>query len=363
MPKHQKGKSEPKSPIDNAVDTDLKARLNAANAKLKEKYDILPEVMGEDVKVPLYSTGCLCLDDALSGGLPIGRITEFFGEEQSGKSLISLLAIAEMQKKGKVCMLVDAEQAFDPIWAAKLGVDVAQLIILDNNVVEQVFDIIENYAKQKVIDLVVIDSVASLISMDELESDLGAAKYASVARPLSRIFPRVIPTLSKNAVSLILINQVRDDLSPSYVKQVKTPGGHVIKHSASTRIKINKAPNSKLIKEDNKVTGVETDCQVMKHRGGANFRTANFRIDYDKGLDREYDLGVLLLNKGLLVQAGAWFTLPALGDYKFQGLDKVLNAFKTNADLKAKAVDLATKTISGVTNDNTTPDSKPAKSE
>ena len=346
------------SPIDKAVDMDIASRLEAANAELKKKYDILPSMTGEDLSVKLYSTGNLCLDEALSGGLPVGRITEFYGEEQSGKTLISLLAIGQAQKAGKTCMLVDAEQAFNPIWASKLGVDPSKLVILDNNVVEPIFDIIENYAKNKVVDLIVIDSVASLISNDELESELGAAKYASVALALSRVFRRVIPVLSQNEVSLILINQVRDDLSGAYIKTVKTPGGRIIKHSASTRVKIDKAPNGKLIRENDKVTGVETQCQVMKHRGGANFRIASFRIDYEKGLDREYDLGVLLLGKEKIVQSGAWFTVPSLGDYKFQGFDKIIDALRTDAEFKAKALDLATKIISGDTNADGNEDTK-----
>lgn len=360
----KKNNRESKSSIDKSVDMDVSSRLEAINAKLKEKYDILPSVMGEDLTVKLYSTGNLCLDDALSGGLPVGRITEFYGEEQSGKSLISLLAIGQAQKAGKTCMLVDAEQAFNPAWAEKLGVDPSKLIILDNNVVEPIFDIIENYAKQKVVDLIVIDSIASLISNDELESELGAAKYASVALALSRVFRRVIPVLSANDVSLILINQVRDDLSGAYVKQVKTPGGRIIKHSASTRIKIDKAPNGKHIKEGDKVTGVETQCQVMKHRGGANFRVANFRIDYEKGLDKEYDLGVLLLSKEQIVQSGAWFTIPALGDqYKFQGFEKVLTALRTDEVLREKAFELAKKIISGDPNANDASTSESTKSE
>lgn len=328
----KKSRSE-NSTVEKKATSDLQKRLDAINAKLGKKVDKLPGLDTEERQLKLYATGVRTLDIALSGGLPVGRITEFFGEEQSGKSLISLLAIAEAQKAGKTCMFIDAEQGYVPAWGAKLGVDNSKLIYHNGNVVEQIFTIIEAYAQEKVVDLVVIDSIAGLATDAIVDGEMGAAKYSPVALSMSRILPKIMPLLSEKEVSLILINQVRDEIG-GYQKSLKTPGGRAIRHAASTRIRVYKSGSSKRIKASDDVdTGIEIECEVRKHRGGANYRMAEFRIDYEKGFDREYDLICALKSKQIATLSGAYYSIPAL-DKKYQGMDAFIEAINTEEGLR-----------------------------
>jgi recombination protein RecA len=319
------------SKVDNAVNSDLRKRMEAANAKLNKiiQKDNLPviddEVEGsQDLSIPLFSTGILALDRALSGGMPMGRITELYGEEGSGKSLISLMAIAETQKNGGRCLLFDAESSYDPIWAAKLGVNTKELMVSDANIAEDVFKIIQTYAEEKLVNLVVIDSIASLTTLDIMNSELGAAKYASLAGVLSRILPVLLKYLKRSNVSLIVVNQVRDAIG-SYTPMLRTPGGRSLKHLYHTRIKVFKAGSSKLLKDGDTVRGVEIETQVTKHRGGPNYLGATFRIDYNNGFDYVYDLVSFLLATGHITKNGAFYTYS---NQKYQGLENLMDAFR-----------------------------------
>jgi len=316
------------------VDADLRARMEAANEKLKKiiKSEYLPVIDdgaegAQDLSIRLYSTGIMSLDRALSGGLPVGRMTELYGEEGSGKSLISLVTIGEMQKNGAKCLLFDTESAYEPQWAAKLGVDTSKLMVSDSNVIEDVFKIIEAYAEAKVVDLIVVDSLANLTTLDIMESELGAPKYSSVPLSLSRILPRISKTLKRNNTSLILVNQVRDVMG-AYVPTLKTPGGRNLKHLYHTRIKCNKANKAALLMNGDVVTGVEIDAQVTKHRGGANLTRANFRIDYASGIDRIYDVVSFLIDTQHITRAGAFYTYSGV---KYQGLENLMDAFRKDA--------------------------------
>jgi|GEM_PF-2278061 len=322
------------SKVNKVVNEDIRKKMEEANARLskiiqKENLPIIDDGSEgpQDLTIPLYSTGILSLDKALSGGLPMGRITELYGEEGSGKSLISLMTIAEMQKNGGKCLLFDAESSYDPIWATKLGVDTESLMVSDANIVEDVFKIIQTYAEEKLIDLVVIDSIASLTTMDVMNSELGAPKYASLAAVLSRVLPvLLIKTFKRNNVSVIIVNQVRDAIG-SYVPALRTPGGRNLKHLYHTRIKVFKAGSSKLLKEGDVVRGVEIETQITKHRGGSNLTCANFRIDYNNGFDYIYDLVNFLLSTGQITRSGSFYTYAG---QKYQGLETLMDAFRND---------------------------------
>lgn len=346
--KTKKDGSDSKSQIDKTVASDLRLKMEAANEKLKKLIDprTLPVMDdgaegAQELSIPLYSTGILSVDDALSGGLPVGRMTELYGEEGSGKSLISLVTIGEMQRNGARCLLFDAESAYEPAWAAKLGVDTSKLMVSDSNIAEDVFKIIETYAESGVIDLVVVDSIANLTTLDVMNSELGAAKYASLPGVLSRMLPRISKVLKRNKVQLILINQVRDVIG-AYVKMLSTPGGRNLKHLYHTRIKCIKVGSSRLLKEGDAVTGVEVEAQITKHRGGANYTKAAFRIEYATGLDKIYDVVNFLLANNHITRAGAFYTY---GDQKYQGLENLMDAFRNDPAAYEAAVKFAKETI------------------
>lgn len=335
--------------VDKAVNNDQRALMAAANAKLAKiiQPEELPMLDSEakedqDLSIPLYSTGILAVDDALSGGLPVGRMVELYGEEGSGKSLISLVSIAEMQKNGGRCLFFDVESAYDPGWAHKLGVQTDKLMVSDANVAEDVFKIVETYAESKLVDLIVIDSIANLINLDIKSAELGAARFGGIAGVLARILPRVHKTLKRNNVNLILINQVRETME-MYGPKLRTPGGRNLKHLFHTRIKCNKANASQRLKDGDTVTGVETSVQVTKHRGGANYTTATFRIDYKKGLDRVYDIVSYLLANNHITRSGAFYTY---GGKKYQGINNLLDAFASDEAAFNEAVAYAHNQIS-----------------
>lgn len=315
--------------IDRTVAQDLRKKVAAINKGLSETITGLP-VFGvnedgeQDFTIKLYSTGILALDKALNGGLPCGRITELFGEEQSGKSLIAMVAAGALQKRGGRVLLFDAEQAYEPSWAAKLGIDTANILVSDNNIVEDIMEISKKYAEAKLVDLIIIDSLGALMSRDIATSDIGAPKYGGIALPLSRCIPPIISTLKRNNVNMILVNQVRDVVG-AYVPMLKTPAGRAIKHAYHTRIQVFKAKKADFVRVGEVETGVEIGTQVMKHRGGPNHTTANFRIDYRLGLDRIYDVIQLLMSENVITRAGAFYTY---GDQKYQGMDALLQAFQ-----------------------------------
>lgn len=333
------------SKIDQTISLDLKKKMEAANQKLtkiiqKENLPIIDDGSegSQDLSIPLFSTGILSLDRALSGGLPVGRITELYGEEGSGKSLISLMAIAETQRNGGRCLLFDAESAYDPVWASKLGVNTKELMVSDSNIAEDVFKIIQVYAEEKLVNLVVIDSIASLTTLDIMNGELGAPKYASLAGVLSRILPvLLIKFLKRNNVSLIIVNQVRDTIG-SYVPMLRTPGGRNLKHLYHTRIKVFKAGSSKLLKDGDTVTGVEIETQITKHRGGANYTSANFRIDYNNGFDYIYDLVNFLILTNQITRSGSFYTYA---DKKYQGLESLMDVFRKDRNIYESALKLA----------------------
>ena len=317
--------------VDKVVAGDLRKQIAAINKGLSESIQGLP-VFGvnedgvQDFSIKLFSTGILALDKALNGGLPCGRITELFGEEQSGKSLIAMVAAGQLQKKGGRVLLFDAEQAYTPEWAEKLGMDTSNIMISDNNIVEDIMEISKKYAEAHLVDLIIVDSLGALMSRDIATSDIGAPKYGGIALPLSRCIPPMISVLKRNNVNMILINQVRDVVG-AYVPMLKTPAGRAIKHAYHTRIQVYKAKSADYLKTGEVETGVEIGTKVIKHRGGPNHTIANFRIDYKLGFDKVYDVIQLLLDEKLITKAGSFYTY---GEQKYQGLEALLTAFRND---------------------------------
>jgi recombination protein RecA len=332
--------------IDKSVGGDVRSVLSALQKDFKKKYTTGIPAFGDevDLSIQLYSSGILALDSALTGGLPVGRITEFYGEQQSGKSLIAMLTVAETQRKGGQCVWFDVEQALNPDWAAQLGVDVDNLIICPNVVVEEIFDMIKSYASTGKVALIVLDSVAAMMSKAESEADMDNRIYSPVAGALSRVLKQVNPVLSSSNTSLLLINQVREDMNSMYPGFV-TPGGMALKHFASTRVHIKKPPASKQLKVEDQVEGLDIDVKVVKHRGGANFQEAHFRLWYKYGIDRDYDLMQTLLSyggRGGMTQSGPSYIL---GDKKWFGQNALIEDIRSKPELRQELVNIVTKLI------------------
>ena len=323
---------------DKVINKEIKSRINIIKAALGESGLTIVDAERE-AKTPRISMGILGLDEATSGGLMEGKVAEFFGEEQSGKSLTALLAIAEAQRQGKYCVYFDVEYGFDSEWAHKLGVNTdpgyfaIPDIAVDDTVssedteiltAEKVFDSICKLAKTKAVGLIVVDSIAAMIPAEEYEGEIEDQKYASLAKVVKKGLSRAIPLLAKSGTSLILINQVRDDIG-SYVKSVHTPGGRALRHLVSTKIMFKKGGVANQLKDGDTVNGVDILCKVTKHRGGPNFRSATFRLWYDKGFDSEFDLVTYLISKGKITQEGSVYTF---GDTKVRGLDSLIGLLK-----------------------------------
>jgi recombination protein RecA len=332
---------------DKEVAGDLRARLASINKAFEKKYEGAGRFTNEkDLDIPLFSTGIFSLDYALTGGLPKGKLIEFFGPELSGKSLLAHVCVAETQKrlkaegKDKYCVWFDVEQSYNAKWAKELGVDVDRVIVANNAVCEEIMDMIEQYSKSGGIELIVIDSIAAMMTKAEQEDEMGAMKYAPLAGALTRTLKKVVPGMNQSMTTVIAINQVREDLG-AFVPTWKTPGGMALKHFSSTRVYVKKAPSSKLIKEGNEVTGLDIDCTVMKHRIGRNFTQATFRLFYNLGVDKIYDLVNFLVQAGQITQNGPMYQFK---EVKFMGMAKFLEAVKTNQalvnDMYSTAVNL-----------------------
>lgn len=326
------GAGEPARSAEQAVNSSVRASMADAMKEIEKKGIQFSTLTVKDFSKKFYSTGILTIDKALSGGLPWGRITEFFGEQQSGKSLISMTCAAELQKKGGRVVLFDVEGGFEDKWAEKLGVDLdpEKLRVMDIMVLEEIIQSIEVFCRTNAADLFIIDSIAAVIPRevmnDMLAQEFESNRWASLARSLAKYLPYLSGILRKADKSLIIINQVRDAIG-AYVPTLKTTGGHALKHFNHSQIQVFKAPSSKLIKEGEEETGVEIGIKVMKNRCGRNHTRANFRIDYTKGLDRLYDVVTFLVEVGQITQAGAFYQYAG---QKYQGMANLLQAFSAD---------------------------------
>lgn len=331
-----------KTNIEKIVDDDTKSKMAVFYKELETKFNH-PIEDADKYEINLYTTGILNLDDALGGGLPVGMFTELWGEEQSGKTLISLLAIAEMQKSGKPCMYIDAEFRFNPKWAKVLGVntDSSMLTFIRKNTVQEVFEIIKKAALTKIYGLIVLDSIGALTTLSATQMNMvnDSFKVGGIAGVLTECSRLVVAPLAETGTSLIVINQQRDTIGVNYgPPQKHSSGGNFLKHAGSIRIRVYKPSQSKILWEDDKAKGVEIRCAIEKSSIGANYREASFRLDYETGLDREYDLVSLLEDKGVITKSGSFYTFE---DIKFQGFDNMLREVRSNNNLKKRMIDKA----------------------
>ena len=282
--------------------------------------------------VQSISTGSMALDFALGvGGLPRGRVTEIYGPESSGKTTLALHVIAEAQKEGGIAAIVDAEHAFDPTYARKLGVDINALLISQPESGEQALSIVETLVSSGAIDVVVVDSVAALVPQAELEGEMGDSVMGLQARLMSQALRKLTGAISKSCAVCIFINQLRDKIGVMYGSPETTTGGKALKFYASVRLDIRKIAQ---IKDGDESTGNRTRVKVVKNKVAPPFKTAEFDILYGEGISAIGELIDLGVEFGVIKKAGSWFSY---GQEKLgQGRETVKKALREDPLLYKK---------------------------
>ncbi|MDP5044065.1 MAG: recombinase RecA [Leeuwenhoekiella sp.] len=288
--------------------------------------------MGDNaiVEVEAISTGSLGLDIALGvGGLPKGRVIEIYGPESSGKTTLTLHAIAESQKKGGIAAFIDAEHAFDRFYAEKLGVDIENLIISQPDNGEQALEIADNLIRSGAIDIIVIDSVAALTPKSEIEGEMGDSKMGLHARLMSQALRKLTGSISKTNCTVIFINQLREKIGVMFGNPETTTGGNALKFYASVRLDIRRSTQ---IKDANgEVQGNKTRVKVVKNKVAPPFRQAEFDIMYGEGISKVGEILDIGVEYEIINKSGSWFSYQ---DTKLgQGRDAVKAILKDNPDL------------------------------
>ncbi len=295
-------------------------------------------VMGEKPERinEVISTGSLGLDTALGiGGLPKGRVVEIYGPESSGKTTIAIHVIAEAQKKGGMCAIIDAEHAFDSSYAKRLGVDVDNLLISQPDYGEQALEIADRLILSGALDVVVIDSVAALVPKSELEGEMGDSKMGLQARLMSQALRKLTATISKTNTICIFINQLREKIGVMFGNPETTTGGNALKFYSSVRLDIRRISQ---IKDGDEAVGNRVKVKVVKNKVAPPFRSAEFDIIFGEGISKVGEIIDMGVELGIVQKSGSWFSYD--GNKLGQGRDSVKTLLRDNPDL---ATELETK--------------------
>lgn len=286
--------------------------------------------------VQTISTGSILIDKALGiGGLPRGRVIEIYGPEASGKTTLTLHAIAQAQKAGGICAFIDAEHAMDPIYAENIGVNTKDLVISQPDYGEQALDIAETLIRSGAIDLLVIDSVAALVPKAEIEGDMGDQHIGLQARLMSQALRKLTPIVHKSKTSLIFINQIRHKIGGMpFANNETTSGGNALKFYASVRLDIRRIAT---LKKDGKPFGNKVAVKVAKNKMAPPFKVVEVDIIFGHGISKDLDLLEIAIKLGIIKQAGAWFVYKEekLG----QGRDNCIKTFTDNPALAEKILE------------------------
>ncbi|MDG1402340.1 recombinase RecA [Polaribacter sp.] len=287
----------------------------------------LGDVVTEDIDA--ISSGSLGLDLALGvGGYPRGRVIEIYGPESSGKTTLTLHAIAEAQKAGGIAAFIDAEHAFDKFYAQNLGVDIDNLIISQPDHGEQALEIAENLIRSGAIDIVVIDSVAALTPKAEIEGEMGDSKMGLHARLMSQALRKLTGTISKTKCTVIFINQLREKIGVMFGNPETTTGGNALKFYASVRLDIRRRTQ---IKDGDRVIGNSTKVKIVKNKVAPPFQITEFDIMYGQGISKVGEILDIGVELGIVKKSGSWFSY---GETKLgQGRDAVKGLIKDNPEL------------------------------
>ncbi|MFQ6108093.1 MAG: recombinase RecA [Candidatus Aminicenantales bacterium] len=281
------------------------------------------------IKVPAIPTGSIAFDLSLGiGGFPRGRVVEIFGPEATGKTTLALHVIAEAQKRGGQAAFIDAEHALDPLYAAKVGVDVDNLLISQPDYGEQALEIAEVLVRSGAVDVVVVDSVAALVPKAELEGEMGNAHMGLQARLMSQALRKLTAIVSRSKTCFIFVNQIREKIGFFLGSPETTTGGRALKFYSSLRIDIRRLA---ALKEGDKVVGNKVKVKIVKNKMAPPFREAQFDIIYGEGISREGDLIDCGVDVGLIEKTGTWYSYK--GERLGQGRENVKGLLKENAEL------------------------------
>lgn len=310
--------------------------------------------------VPAISTGSIGLDIALGvGGLPRGRVVEIFGPEASGKTTLTLHAIAEVQKTGGIAAFIDAEHALDLGYAKKLGVQTDDLLVSQPDTGEQALEIAETLVRSGAVDLIVVDSVAALVPRAEIEGEMGDAHMGLQARLMSQALRKLTAAISKSQTTVIFINQIRMKLGVMFGNPETTTGGNALKFYSSVRLDIRRIES---IKDGQDVTGSRVRVKVVKNKMAPPFKQAEFDIMFAEGISKAGELVDLGVEKKVLEKSGAWYSYK--GERLGQGREAVVNLLRNNPD-QSREIEARLRELSGVPArpDDKRVDGKEARSE
>lgn len=314
------------------VGDDKKKALTIALSQIEKQFGKGSVMkMGDQTiaKIPTVSTGSLGLDIALgAGGLPYGRVVEIYGPESSGKTTLTLSAISEAQKQGKICAFIDAEHALDPIYAEKLGVNIDDLLVSQPDTGEQALEICDMLVRSGAVELVVIDSVAALVPRAEIEGEMGDSHMGLAARLMSQALRKLTGNIKRANCCVIFINQIRMKIGVMFGNPETTTGGNALKFYSSVRLDIRRIG---AIKKGEEVVGNETRVKVVKNKIAPPFKQAEFGILYNEGISREGEIVDLGVKEGLIDKAGAWYSYK--DDRIGQGKDNVRIFLKENPEI------------------------------
>ena len=321
---------------------DKKAEEAKHNKNLDSAMDEINQRFGEGaimklrdahaVNVDVIPTGSLAMDQALGvGGMPRGRIIEIYGAESSGKTTLSLHVVAEAQKKGGICAFVDAEHAMDPDYAKRIGVDTDELLISQPNSGEQALQIVETLVKTENVDVIVVDSVAALTPLREIEGEIGDQHMGLQARLMSQACRKLSAIAAKSNTIIIFLNQTRMKIGMVFGNPETTPGGLALKFYASVRINLARTAQ---IKSGDEIVGNRVKAKIVKNKVAAPFRIAEFDIYYNEGISKSGDALRAGLANGIIKQTGNTFTLD--GEKMGVGTEAAKAYLKENSDAMKK---------------------------
>ena len=303
---------------------DTDAALDDAISQIEKKFGKGSVMRLGDrtaVDVDVIPSGSLTLDKALGiGGYPKGRIIEIYGPESSGKTTLTLHAIAQAQKQGGKAAFIDAEHAIDPVYAKNLGVDIDELILSQPDSGEQALEIAEMLVRSGVIDLIVIDSVAALVPQVELDGEMGDAAVGLQARLMSKALRKLSGVMNKTNCTVIFINQLREKIGVMYGNPETTTGGRALKFYSSVRVEIRR---SEQIKQNGEIVGNKANIKVVKNKVAPPFKTTQVDIIYGKGISRDGEILDLAVEGDIVEKSGAWYAYN--GEKIGQGRENVKN--------------------------------------
>lgn len=310
-----------------------KKALDAAIAQIEKQFGAGSVMrMGEKatLDVEALPTGSIGLDMALGiGGLPKGRIIEIFGPESGGKTTVTLHAIAEAQKRGGIAAFVDVEHALDPVYAKALGVDIDQLIVSQPDTGEEALDIMEALVRSGAIDIIVLDSVAAMVTKAEIDGDMGDSFVGVQARLMSSAMKKLTAVIAKSNTVAIFINQIREKIGIMFGNPETTPGGRALKFYSSVRIEVRKG---EAIKEDGETIGARTKCKVIKNKVAPPFKNCEFDMIFGHGISRLGEIVDYAVELDIIKKSGAWFSF---NDMRIgQGRENTKKFLEENEDIR-----------------------------